>query len=124
MIAKVWLVEELFYYSYPFYLPNIFQQKLTKHELHLRAKLFQVFSSMSIEKEVYIEDFFNHYPSVLNNQQKTKIKKQLIELFSELKDSELIEDRICLDNDSDIDIKNCMPVMLSKNKYIYFWEKV
>ena len=31
------------------------------------------------------------------------------DLFSKLKDSELIEDRICLDNDSDIDIKNLMP---------------
>jgi hypothetical protein len=33
LIAKVWLVEELFYYNYPFYLPNIFQQKLAKYEL-------------------------------------------------------------------------------------------
>ena len=40
LIAKVWLVEELFYYNYPFYLPNIFQQKLTKHEFHVRVKLF------------------------------------------------------------------------------------
>jgi hypothetical protein len=50
LIAKVWLVEELFYYNYPFYLPNIFQQKLAKYELEVRFKLFQVFTSVSIEK--------------------------------------------------------------------------
>lgn len=60
----------------------------------------------------------------VSNKDLTKIKKQLIDLFSELKDAELIENRICLNNDPDIDIKNWMPVMLSKNKYIYFWEKV
>ena len=55
MIAKVWLVEELFYYNYPFSLPNFFQQKLTKHELEVRFKLFQVFTSGSIEKEIVKE---------------------------------------------------------------------
>ena len=70
LIAKVWLVEELFYYNYPFYLPNIFQQKLTKYELEVRVKLFQVFTSVSIEKEIYLEDFFKSYPYVLNKKQK------------------------------------------------------
>jgi hypothetical protein len=62
-----------------------------------------------------LKNFLNQFS--VSNKDLTKIKKQLIELFSELKDSEFIEDRICLDNDSDIDIKNCMPLMLSpKNK--------
>lgn len=54
LIGKVWLVlvEELFFYNYPFYIANFFQQKLTKHELEVRFKLFQVFSSVSIEKEI------------------------------------------------------------------------
>jgi hypothetical protein len=62
-----------------------------------------------------LKNFLNQFS--VSNKDLRKIKKQLIELFSELKDSEFIEDRICLDNDSDIDIKNCMPLMLSpKNK--------
>ena len=44
-IGRVWLVEELFYYSYPFYLPNFFKQKLTKDELEVRVKFIQVFNS-------------------------------------------------------------------------------
>ena len=74
MIAKVWLVEELFYYNYPFSLPNFFQQKLTKYELEVRFKLFQVFSSVSIEKEILVQEFFKSYRSILNNKQKTKRK--------------------------------------------------
>jgi hypothetical protein len=62
-----------------FYLPNFFQQKLTKHELEVRFKLFQVFTSGSIEKEIFVQEFFKSYPSVLNNQQKTKIKKHFID---------------------------------------------
>ncbi len=79
-------------------------------------------STVSLEKKFPLKNFLNQFS--VSNKDLTKIKKHLIELFSELKDSELIEDRICLDNNSDIDIKNCMPLMRSKNKYIYFWEKV
>lgn len=48
-IGKIWSVEELFYYNYPFYLPNFFQQKLTKYELEVRFKFIQVFHSVNIE---------------------------------------------------------------------------
>ena len=70
MIAKVWLVQELFYYNYPFYLANFFQQKLPIHTLEVRFTLFQLFTSVSIEKEIFVQEFFNSYSFVLNNQQK------------------------------------------------------
>jgi hypothetical protein len=93
LITKVWLVEKLFYYNYPFYLPNLFQQKLTKYQLEVRFKLFQFFTSVSIEKEIYLEDLFKSYSSVLNNQQKTQIKKSLIELVKLLEEYYLIESK-------------------------------
>jgi hypothetical protein len=96
LIAKVWLIEELFYYNYPFYLPNFFQQKLTKHELEVRFKLFQVFTSGSIEKEIFVQEFFKSYPSVLNNQQKTKIKNHFIELVKVLEECDLIKSKLRL----------------------------
>jgi hypothetical protein len=93
LIGKVWLVEELFFYNYPFYIPNFFQQKLTKHELEVRFKLFQVFSSVSIEKEIFVQEFFKSYPSVLDNKQKTKVKKCFIELVKILEEYDLIESK-------------------------------
>jgi hypothetical protein len=92
-IGKVWLVEELFFYKYPFYLPNFFQQKLTKHELEVCFKMFQVFTSVSVEKKIHVQDFFKSYPSALNNQQKTKLKKCFIELVQILENSGLIESK-------------------------------
>lgn len=91
MLGKVWLIEELFHYKYPFYLPNFFQQKLSKHELLVRVKFLQIFSSVNIEKEIFIQEFFKSYPSALNNQQKTKIKRSFIELVKHLEQHDLIE---------------------------------
>jgi hypothetical protein len=52
-IGRVWLVEELFYYNYPFFLPNIFQTKLSKDQLEVGGKFIQVFSTVNIEKVFY-----------------------------------------------------------------------
>lgn len=91
MIAKVWLVEEFFYYNYPFSLPNFFKGKLPKHELEVRAKLFQIYSSVNIEKVISIKEFFNSYSSTLNNKQKTTIKKSFLTLVQSLEDSGFIQ---------------------------------
>ena len=32
-VGRVWVAQDLFYYKYPFYLPDLFQQKLTKDQL-------------------------------------------------------------------------------------------
>lgn len=79
----------------------------------MKLQLIKSLSTVSLEKKFPLKNFLNQFS--ISNKDLTKIKKQLVELFSEL-----IENRICLDNDSDTAIKNCMPVILSKNKYIYF----
>lgn len=79
-IGKVWLVDELFYYSYPFSLPNIFQTKLTKDQLEVRFKFIQVFTSASIQKVFFIQELLSSYSSVISNQRKNNIKKYFIQL--------------------------------------------
>jgi hypothetical protein len=91
-IARVWLVEDLFYYNYPFYFPNIFQTKLTKDQLEVRFKFIQVFSSVNIEKVFFIQEFLSSYPSVISNQRKNNIKKYFIQLVHLFKEQDLIED--------------------------------
>ena len=91
-IGRVWLVQELFYYSYPFYLPNFFKQKLTKDELEVRVKFIQVFHSISIEKKFFIQEFLSSYSSVISNQRANNIKKYFIQLVKLFKDRDLIED--------------------------------
>lgn len=120
--VKMAIGEELYFYAYPFSFPVDFLVWKNKYDLLMKLQLIESFSTVSLEKKFPLKNFLNQFS--ISNKERTKIKKQLIELFSKLKDSELIEDRICLDNDSDINIKNCTLLMLSKNKYIYFLEKV
>lgn len=91
-IARVWLLEEFFYYNYPFSFPNIFQIKLTKDQLEVRFKFIQVFSSVNIEKVFFIQEFLSSYPSVISNQRKNNIKKYFIQLVQLFKEQDLIED--------------------------------
>jgi fatty-acid desaturase len=79
--AKIWIAEELFYYAHPFLLPDFFQQKTTKYEFDVRFKVIQVFSSISIMKEFFIQEFLDSYPFILSNQQRTKIKSFLMLVF-------------------------------------------
>jgi hypothetical protein len=91
LIAKIWLVDDLFTYNYPFYLPNFFQHKLQKHQLEVGLKLFQTFNSLSIEKTISVSEFFKSYPSALENRKKTEIKKYFIQLIELLRKDNLIE---------------------------------
>jgi len=59
--------------------------------LLVRVKFLQIFSSVNIEKEIFIQEFFKSYPSALNNQQKTKIKRSFIGLVKLLEQHDLIE---------------------------------
>ena len=93
LVGKVTIVEELFYYNYPFLLPDLFRQRITKYEFDVRFKVLQVFSSVNIQKEFFIQEFLDSYPSVLSNQQKTNIKKYFIQTVNILKNSDLIESK-------------------------------
>jgi hypothetical protein len=86
-IARVWLVEELFYYRYPFLLLDFFKQKITKDQF----EVIKVFSSVDIEKEFFIKKFLDSYPSVISNQRIANIKRYFIELVKVLQEYDLIE---------------------------------
>ena len=90
-IARVWLADELFDYKYPFLLPDFLKQKNTKYDFEVRFEIMKVFSSVNIEKEFFIHEFFDSYPSVLSNQQRTKMKRSFIELVGVLKQHNLID---------------------------------
>jgi hypothetical protein len=90
-IVRVWLVNDLFHYKYPFSLPNFFRKKLTKHELEVAVKFIKVFNSPSIQKDFYIEEFFGTYPSILSNQQKTKMKRSFVRLVEIIQEADLIK---------------------------------
>ena len=71
-VGRVWLSQELFYYKYPFYLPNLFQTKLKKYQTEVQVHVFKTFSSEGIEKVFLIKEFLQNYTSCFSNQQKSK----------------------------------------------------
>lgn len=91
LIANVWMVDDLFYYHYPFYFPNLFNVKLNKDQFQVRCNFIQVFSSVNIEKVFDMKEVFENYPSILSNKRKTAVKKYYLELIKELKDQDFIE---------------------------------
>jgi hypothetical protein len=89
LIANVWMVNELFYYNYPFYFPNFFNIKLNKDQFEVRFKFIQIFSSINIEKVFWVREFI---PSKISNQRKATIKKYFIQVIELLQNYDLIED--------------------------------
>jgi len=90
-VGRVWVAQELFYYKYPFYLPDLFQQKLKKDEFEVQVQVFKIFSSEKIEKVFLIKEFFQNYTSRLSNQQKTKMKEHFIQSIKLFQQYDLIE---------------------------------
>ena len=91
LICNVWLLDDLFYYQYPFYIPNFFHQKLSKDQFRVRFKFYQIFSSINIEKEFFVQLFLDSYPVKISNQQKKIIKQEFVELIHLMQDFKLID---------------------------------
>jgi len=90
-VGRLWVAQELFYYKYPFYLPDLFQQKLKKDQFEVQVQVFKTFSSENIEKVFLIKEFFQNYTARLSNQQKTKMKEHFIQSIKLFQQYDLIE---------------------------------
>ena len=99
LIGRVWLAQDLFYYKYPFYLPDFFQQKLTKDEFEVRVEVLKTFSSKNIEKIFLIREFFKNYKSQLSNQQKTTMKGHFIQSIKVFQQYDLVENNYTIISD-------------------------
>lgn len=99
-IVEILIADELFYYAHPFVLPDLFQRKLTKLQFEVQFHVIRTFSSFDIQKTFYLKEFLQAYPSALNNQQITSIKRYFIELMKIFEEHQLIESyyQVIVDN--------------------------
>jgi len=98
-----------------------------KYDLEIKLQLIESVSRVELEKKFPVKKFLNQFS--VSNKDTTKIKKQLIDLFSRLKDSQLIENefRLTSKNCSSKEVRqveNLSPGMLSKTESLSFWEKI
>ena len=88
----------------------------------VKLEIIQVLSTNSFEKKFLVEDFINQLP--INNKKRTEIKKLIIDLFHELKNSNLIEPKfnIVFKKGSYKTVKNLTPFLITQSKDIFFYE--
>ena len=49
-MAKIWLVEDLFHYRYPFLLPDLFRGRIPKDQFDVTFEVLKNYASVPIEK--------------------------------------------------------------------------
>ena len=95
--------------------------------MEIKLQLIESFSQVELKKRFPVKKCLNQFS--VSNKDLTKIKKQLIDSFFELKDSELIENEFSLTfkngslNETK-KIEDLSPGLLSKIESLSFWEKI
>lgn len=91
-IVEVLAAEELFCFPYPFRLPKSFLRSGSKNDLRLKIRLMKSLAVSGQNKRLNLEEFFN----VINarNQPLIQIKKNLIQLLSELVENKIIHNEV------------------------------
>ena len=118
LLARVVLMDDLFYYQYPFRFPDLFEGKLTKYEKLVRIEFIKTFSSKDPHKNFNIRQFFNTYK--LSNQKIKEVKQIFIYLIKIFQQHRLIEDEgLLLTNGSRINIHKLTTSNISDGIILY-----
>ena len=89
---EVLAAEELFCYPYPFQMPASFLRSTNKNDLRLKVLFMKSLAVSDQTKRLYLERFFNKIK--VRNDQLIKIKKNIIELLSELVKNKIIQNEV------------------------------
>jgi hypothetical protein len=73
---------------------DLFETNLSRHQFQVLFEIIKVYSSNDIRKEFNIQQFLDNYPSVLNGQQKKKIKEHFISNLQVLNRLHKLRDKV------------------------------
>ena len=124
LVAKVLIVEQLYWYQYPFSLPSSFLSYQTNYELQVKLQIIQLMSTNSLEKVFDVKVFLDQFN--LSTQKKAHIKKLIVQLFHQLQKHKRIEKKFKLVSKSGITQKvdKLIPLRIGQTKIICFYEKL
>ena len=91
-VIEVLAAEELFCFPYPFQLPKSFLRSGSKNDLRLKVRLMKSLGVSDQKKRLYLEEFFNTIN--VRNDPLIQIKKNLIQLLSELVENKIIQNEV------------------------------
>jgi len=88
------IAEELFFYKYPFYFPEVFLNYQSKYQLQAQVNFLLAFSVVEIEKVFNVEEFLDQFD--ISNSDLRKVKGYLIQTIVLAEDFKLIENEFVL----------------------------
>lgn len=91
-VIEVFIVEELFNFSYPFVFPGSFLRVIYKNDFRLKLLLIQSLSVKGQQKKLDIQQLFQRVPA--SNSRMVQMKENLIQLLQELVEKKSIEPEI------------------------------
>lgn len=91
---EVLAAEELFYFRYPFQLPESFLRSVSKNDLRLKIILLKSLAVSEREKKLNLEEFFS--PINVRNNQLIQIKKNIVQLLNELVKNRIIQNEVII----------------------------
>jgi len=91
---EVLAAEELFYFPYPFQLPESFLRSVSKNDLRLKVRLMKSLAVSERDKKLDLEEFFK--PINVRNNQLIQIKKSIIQLLNELVENRIIQNEVVI----------------------------
>ena len=118
------VAEELYFYKYPFYFPEVFLNYQDKYQRQVQINFFLVFSVTEIEKVFDVEEFLEQFD--ISNSNLRKVKFSLIKIFVLAKDSKLIENEfvLILKNNQVKNVTKLTTHLISRTKLIHFKEVI
>lgn len=80
--ARVLIAQELYFYKFPFSLPDSFLSYQTDHQLQVKLQIIQATSTHSLEKKFYVNHFLSQFN--VSKQKQAYIKKLIVQEFNYL----------------------------------------
>ena len=121
-IVSMTLAEQLFYYNFPCYLTNYFNQWNNKYKFYVQFEILRIMSTSSLQKELHVQEFLEQFN--LSNKKQTQIKRLIIQSLQELVDKRILKPVFkTTQKDGSIRIQNNLTSRLvTKSKVIYLEE--
>jgi len=92
--VEIWIAKEFLDYLHPFIFPDLFKEKLPRHQFQVLFAIIKVYCSNDIRTEFKIQQFLENYPSVLSNQQKQRIKQYFIQYLQILNQNQRLQNKV------------------------------
>ena len=129
-IGEMIIVEEVYQYRYPYYLPesilflSTYNDYYRNHMVKIKLLFIQSYSSSAIEKRMPIKAFLNQFHR--SNQKIAKIKKNILFIFNDLQKKGLMDSRFKLISETGKETKLNKLSTFSFTEYnkICFYEKI